>query len=76
MPLQRWTCLSYLLLSITPPFRRLLRFSQGASADGLESVFMMSEPHPALKAQFLIFCGFTGYEYFYPNGAYRKVMQS
>lgn len=34
---------------------------------------MMSEPHPALKAQFLIFCGFTGYEYFYPNGAYRKV---
>jgi hypothetical protein len=34
---------------------------------------MMSEPHPALKAQFLIFCGMTGYQYFYINGAYRKV---
>ncbi len=46
----------------------------GASADGLESIFMMSNPHPALKAQFLIFCGQTGYDYFYVNGAYRKVI--
>jgi hypothetical protein len=45
---------------------------QGASADGLETVFMMSDPHPALKAQFLIFCGSTGYEYFFVNGAYRQ----
>lgn len=44
----------------------------GASADGLETVFMMSDPHPALKAQFLIFCGSTGYEYFFVNGAYRQ----
>jgi len=44
----------------------------GASADGLETVFMLSNPHPALKAQFLIFCGFTGYQYFYVDGTYRE----
>ena len=44
----------------------------GASADAIDAVFAMSNPHPSIRAQVIVFASSTAWETFYVGGAYRE----
>ena len=44
----------------------------GVSADGLEDFAVISNPHPAIRAQFAMFAGTSGYDMIFPGGAVRE----
>jgi predicted acyl esterase len=49
-------------------------FVTGVSADGIDAAMSISNPHPSLRAQVLIFVTAQAWETFYPGGAYRDAL--
>lgn len=49
-------------------------FTTGASADGIDELMQIAAPHPALRAQFVIFATTQAYETFFVGGAYREAL--
>jgi predicted acyl esterase len=56
---------------VSQPWSNNIVYTTGVSADGLASLGMGVNPHPALKAQFVMFAGPTGWQIAYPGGAFR-----
>jgi predicted acyl esterase len=49
-------------------------FITGVSADAIDAVCTISEPHPSVRAQVIIFATSQAYETFYVGGAYRQAL--
>ena len=49
-------------------------FATGLSADGIDVMAQLSNPHPALRATVTAWASAQGYETFYPGGAYREAL--
>lgn len=47
-------------------------FTAGVSADGIDEFMQLPSPHPALRAQFVVFATTQAYETFWVGGAYRE----
>lgn len=54
------------------PWSNGIVFTTGASADAIDELAQLPSPHPSLRGQVIIFATSTGYETFYPGGAYRE----
>ena len=49
-------------------------FVVGLSADAIDALSQISDPHPAIRATVTAWATATGYETFYPGGAYRDAL--
>lgn len=49
-------------------------FITGVSADAIDATMTISDPHPSVRAQVLIFASSQAFETFYVGGAYREAL--
>lgn len=49
-------------------------FITGVSADAIDALMSISEPHPSVRAQLIIFASSQAWETFYPGGSYREAL--